>query len=140
MFRKLLLPIICLLCFSLPVAAQDVPTPEDFATNTPVVVVTEAPPDVTPAPILTPDNAISVSTLIYGLIIAILGGGTVGLVINRFGDNKANLDAAEKLFVSLSPDAQTNIRQMFEAVQAINVRLLEIVDKVTDGKPNEPVG
>lgn len=136
-------PIILLLCLGLlllmvlpfgstHVSAQDV-TPEVTVEQTPVVIVTPAP---APAPILTPDNAISVSTILYGVIIALLGGGTVGLVINRFGSNKQNLDAAEKLYQSLSPESQTHLRQMFESLRDVTVRALDIVDKVTDGQPN----
>ncbi len=130
-------PIMLILVFALllvmPAFAQDV-TPEVTA----VLTATPAPSGGS-APILTPDNAISVSTLIYGLIIAILGGGTVGLVINRFGANKANLDALEKLYLAQSPDSQERERQLFEGLRGVTLRLLDLVDKVTDGQPNAPL-
>lgn len=141
MLRRVL-PIIFLLMFifllALPVLAQDTPTPEGTAEETPVVIVTPA-PVVTPTPILTPDNAISVSTILYGLIIAVLGGGTVGFVLNRFGSNKANLDAMEKLYLSQSPDAQERERQLFIGLRDVTLRVLDLVDKVTDGQPNAEV-
>lgn len=135
MLRKFV-PIMTLLVFTFSLGGTHVSAQDATPEVTPVVIVTPA-PVATPAPILTPDNAISVSTILYGLIIAVLGGGTVGFVLNKFGSNKTNQDALEKLYLSLSPDAQTNIRHMFESVQEINVRLLDLVDKVTDGKPNE---
>jgi hypothetical protein len=132
-----LLPIIFILCVFSPVFAQDAtvePTPE----STPIVIVTPAPTPA-PAPVLTPDNAIGVSTILYGLIIAVLGGGTVGFVLNKFGGNKANLDAAEKLYLSQSPEAQERERQLFMALRDVTLRVLDIVDKVTDGQPNAEV-
>jgi len=143
--RSLLIMFILFFVFLLvlPAAAQDV-TPEPVATieatinGTPVQATLIA-PVVTPAPILTPDNAISISTILYGLIIAVLGGGTVGFVLNRFGSNKANLDSMEKLYLAQSPDAQERERQIFEDLRSITLRVLDIVDKVTDGKPNAEV-
>lgn len=142
MIRKFVpLMIILVLVFLLvqatsAVFAQD-GTPEVTPAATPVVIVTPA-PVVTPAPILTPDNAISVSTILYGLIIAVLGGGTVGFVLNKFGSNTANLDAMEKLYLSQSPDAQERERQLFEGLRDVTLRVLDLVDKVTDSKPNDP--
>lgn len=139
-----------LLTLPIFVHAQDVtPSDDTFITNTPLATVvatvngtpveaTLIAPTATPAPILTPDNTISISTLIYGLIIAILGGGTVGAVINRFGGSKVNQDAMEKLYLAQSPDAQERERQLFEALRDITLRVLDYVDKVTDGLPNQP--
>ncbi len=95
-------------------------------------------PTATPAPVLTPENAISIVELIRGIIIAILSGGTLAVILNRFGANKLNQDVTEKLYQSQSPAAQERERQLFEGIREINLRLLDFLDKVTDGKPNSP--
>ena len=131
--KKITLVLLAALLLTAPVAAQDT---EPLVTNTPVVTETPAEPPVgTPA--LNPDTAISISTLVYGIIIAVLGGGTVAVVINRFGSNKANLDALEKLYQSASPETQQLIRERFEELEGIVKRLLDMADRATDGKPND---
>lgn len=126
-------------------AAQDTelpPTQEIAITatalpETPTAEIT-AEPTQAPNPINT-ENAISVASLLYGFIIAILGGGTVAVILNRFGSSKVNLDASEKLFQALSPDAQLQIREMFEGLREVTVKVIDLVDKITDGKPNVDV-
>ncbi len=137
MLRRNLIPIMLLLCLFLvlvaPAFAQDV-----TAEATPAVTATVAPSGGS-SPILTPDNAISIVELLRGIIIAVLSGGTLAVILNRFGTNKLNQDVTEKLYQSQSPAAQERERQFFEAVRDISLRLLDFADKVTDGKPNEPL-
>lgn len=138
MFRKALVTALLALSLTFPALAQEsTPIVTDAPTVEPTaIVVTEVPP-VEPAPVTPAENAISVSTLVFGIVVAVLGGGTVGVILNRFGSNKANLDAAEKLFLGASPETQEIIRERFEQLEGIVSRLMDIVDKVTDGKPNE---
>lgn len=106
----------------------------DEPTAAPTVEVTAEPtpvPPVDPAP--SADTYISISTLLYGLIIAVLGGGTVGVIINRFGSSKANLDAIEKLFLSFPPETRELINNLTNTLDAA----LDIIQKSTDGLPNE---
>lgn len=126
-FRILLIALL-LLTFAAPTLAQE-------ATDEPTPVVTETPaPPVVNIP--NADTYIGISTLVFGIVVAVLGGGTVGVILLRFGQNKAALDAGEKLYEGLSPDAQKNFREMFEQVREIAIRALDIVDKLTDGKEN----
>lgn len=129
MFKRLLIISLISFVFAVPTFAQDV-TPEPTAEPTPVVVVTPPPTFVNA------DNAISVSTLLYGIIIAVLAGGGAGAVILRFGTSKANVDALEKLYQSASPETQQIIRERFVELEGIVKRLLDIADKATDGQPN----
>lgn len=128
-YLVLLLVVWFALLISAPVYAQDV-TPE--VTAAPTAVVVEPPPTFINA-----DTGISVSTLAYGVIIAVLSGGTLAVVLTRFGSNKANLDALERLFQSTPPETQQMIRERFESLEEIAHRLLDIADRVTDGEPNE---
>ena len=128
MFRwfKVLLICFVILAFVLPVLAQ------------------ETTPSPTPTPVVTGEQAINITTLIYFTLVAIFTGGGIAMIVQNFGANKAALDTEEKLFLSLPPDAQ---RRAHEALQAINDayvklseftdRLLTILNKITDGKPNE---
>lgn len=139
----ILIAIVVLLLMVVPAVAQDVTEP--VPTEEPTVFVTVAPeptvvvePTPEPAPpVLTPENAISISTLIYGIIIAVLGGGMVGAVILRFGTNKNNLDALEKLYQGASPETQQLIRERFVELEDTIKHLLNIIDKATDNKPND---
>ncbi len=98
----------------------------------------EATPEATPVPeppvvVVTPETGISLATLVYGAVIAVLGGGSVALILTRFGSNKANLDAMEKLYNSFPPQTQEVITRVTDVL----VNLTNILQKVTDKLPNE---
>lgn len=122
--------IVLFLAISLGIASAQDATTEPTA-PAPIVVVTPAPSYISA------ENGISVSTLAYGVIIALLSGGTLAVVLTRFGSTKANVDALEKLYQSASPETQEIIRERFVELEGIVKRLLDIADKATDGKPNE---
>lgn len=123
-FKLGIIALFIMVGLAMPVYAQEV-TPE------PTAIVVDPPPTFINA-----ENGISVSTIVYGVIIALLSGGTLAVVITRFGSNKANLDALEKLYQSMSPETQEIWRERFVELEGIANRLLEIVDKVTDGDPD----
>lgn len=104
----------------------------EVATDTPPVIVVNNPPATAT------ENGVNASTLLYGLIIAILGGGSFAFILGRLQQSKPVLDAGEALYQgNVSPEMQQHIRQAFETVRDINNRLFDLVDKITDGKPNE---
>jgi len=110
-----------------PVFAQE-------ATHEPTPIVVTSPPTFINA-----DTGISISTLVYGIIIAILGGGGAAAFVLRFGSSKQNIDALEKLYQSASPETQEIIRERFVELEGIVKRLLDIADKATDNLPNAEI-
>lgn len=121
-FVLFVLLIVAVLVTVAPVLAQE------------VTAVPTVPPVVTPAP--APDF-ISITTIVYGLVIAILTGGSIAGVLAAVSNNKQSLDAAEKLYKSTPPETQSMLRDMFESVRDVNLKLLTIIDKITDGAPND---
>lgn len=115
------------LILATPISAQP-PTDEP-----PVEATPEPTPESPVEPAPSADTYISISTLIFGLIVAVLGGGTVGVIINRFGTSRANLDAAEKLFLSFPPETRDLINNLTNALDSA----LDIIRKITDGQPND---
>jgi len=114
-----------------------VPLAVSAQTDVPVEPTDAPPVEVPPEPtFINTENGISISTIAYGVIIALLSGGTLAVILTRFGSSQANLDAMEKLFLSTSPDTQEMIRERFVELEGFVKTLLEIADKVTDGAPN----
>lgn len=128
-----------------PAALQvtDEPAPTDEAS--PVVEVTAEPGsggDVTiinNPPAKEPDNTpLNLTQIVYGVVIAFIAGGTVAGVLSRLQQNKAVIDAAEGIYEDkVSPEAQQTIRVAFEHIRDLSNRAFDILDKITDGKPNE---
>lgn len=117
------------------------PVPEDNPTSEPtaestsepgVVIINNPPAEPTPA-----ETGINWASVFYAAVTAILGGGTIGAILARFGSNKAGLDSAEKLYQGLSPDSQAMFRGMFEKVNELALKVLDLADKITDGQPND---
>lgn len=103
------------------------------ATAEPTVEVTETPEQPPVVEVPNADTYISISTLIYGLLVAVLGGGTVGVILNRFGGNKANQDALEKLYKSFPPETQDMITRLLDIAE----EAVKLGRTVTDGRPND---
>lgn len=112
MFRIL---IVFLIVFALilPVAAQDAP-----------------------APVVTPEVAMSAGELLLYLGLAILGGGGIMAVLTNFLSRRESRDVAEKLYQSASPETQRMIKELVERAHEVNNRVLDFLDAVTDGQPN----
>lgn len=111
--------LVCLFAVA-PLSAQEVtpePTPEDTVT-VPVEVVTNA------------QTTNSLITIVAGVILAILGGGSFALVIHRL--DKRTKDEAEQLYLALPPQWQTTVLRILDAAEAT----LELAREVTDGQPN----
>lgn len=114
--------VVALLLLITPTLAQEA-TAESPA-EPPVVVVE------TPA-----ETGINLATLFYGIVVAVLSGGSLALILTRFGSRKENLDAMEKLYMSFPPQTQETIARITD----VAVKLVDILQKVTDKLPNEDV-
>lgn len=114
--------VVLLAAFAVPAFAQEV---------TPEPVPTAEPPPV----IVTPETGINLATVVYGIIIAVLGGGTVAAILTRMGSRKETLDAMEKLYLSFPPATQETITRVTDVL----VKMADILQKVTDKLPNEDV-
>lgn len=77
--------------------------------------------------------AVVLAAIGFGLVSAVAAGGTVAIVLRRFANDKNALDNAEKLYLSFPPQTQDIIGRLADTLDAA----LEIVKKVSDGKPNE---
>lgn len=114
---------------------EDIPTSEPTAESTSepgVIIINNPPAEPTPA-----ETGINWSTVFYAAVTAILGGGTIGAILTRFGQNSGGVDAAEKLYQGLSPESQSMFRHMFEQVNELALKVLALADKITDGQPND---
>ncbi len=136
----------------LAVNAHDVdatPSPEvtDVVNVPPVdqlpVEVTEAAPN--PPPVVVVNNPasneipMSVVNIFYVVIATILTGGGLLVIISRLLENKQARDNAEKLFLAQSPEAQRHQRELFEMLSGVTLKLIDFLDKSTDGQPNEEI-
>jgi H+/gluconate symporter-like permease len=146
-----LFALVLLLSFSATIA-QDV-TDEPLVTNTPAV--TEA-PTVEPTPVVEPEpepvfNTPQFITSILNLLSLGIGVFTVGTfslaALLLFFSRRDVQDQLEKAYESASPDTQDRIREGYErgdeilhSAMELLTKLSEIVDKVTDGKPNDAQG
>ncbi len=149
MLRKHLLPLVALVAFALPVSAfaQDA-TPEVPAVEVTTVPVPDEPSVIvieTPAPVpLTPAEGIDLANVLWGLLIALVGGGSFAFVLHSL--DKREKDIVERAFQSLPPQAQDTIRAGVSlAEQALDImhRAADILEaavttgkEVTDGLPN----
>lgn len=125
--------------------ATEEPTPADEPTAVAMVEVTSEPggdviinlPD-NPTPTQPDPTPFNLTYLIYGIILTILGGGGISAILNRFGKNKAALDAGEAIYQDkVNEDLRNHVREAFVSIRDINLRLLDVIDKITDGQPNE---
>jgi hypothetical protein len=145
-----LFAIVLLLSFSATIA-QDV-TEEALVTNTPAV--TEA-PTVEPTPVVEPEppavNVPQLLTSVFNLLALGIGFFTVGTFglagLLLFLSRKDTQDQLENAYKSADPATQERIRAAYERSdtilhEAINLltKLSTIVDKVTDGQPNDAQG
>jgi len=107
------------------------PTAEATQDSGGVIIINNPPADKTDQ---TPFN---LTYLVYGAVIAVLGGGGLYAVIDRVRKSKSVLDAGEALYQDkVNEDLRNHVRESFVAIRDINLKLLEIFDKMTDGKPN----
>ncbi len=155
-----LLAMVLLLTFSvfpLVTTAQE-STEEPLVTNTPAV--TEAPtveptaqpePTAEPTPTSPPVNVPQLLTSVFNLLalgIGFFAVGTFGIAgLLLFLSRKDVQDQLENAYKSADPDTQDRIRAGYErgdevlksAVDLLG-KLSVIIDRVTDGKANEPDG
>lgn len=122
MKRSLSLLVLCIilaLLFISPVSGQEA-TPE-------------TPPGDVTVPVDVVNNAQTANSVIIiaaGVILAIVGGGTFALVINRI--DKRTKDETEKLYLALPPQWQDTIVRTLDAAEAT----LRLARELTDGQPN----
>lgn len=134
MLRILILALV-VFALAVPAFAQE----DVFPTNTPIVNVeiTPEPEPVTPpaAP------ADSVPTWVMNNIVVLLGAVTALIVIVQSRQvNKAQKDALEAAYNAVPPELQIIIRQVVtlaEDVVRAGQGIIDFVDDVTDGQPNE---
>lgn len=141
----LLLLILIPLVVSASAFAQDAsPEPTIDVTLSPeatLEVTPEVTPDVPPdvpvdqTPALERIELINSLVVIIGAVVLLLAGGnTIRESIERAKANKALLDSMEKVALGTIPiGALDKLREIIE----IGRKGLEIIDEVTDGKPNE---
>lgn len=143
-FKRLLATLALVTMLAAPGIAtmQDTPTAEgeptaDVVTATPDPLVTPVPPiDVTPPVVLQPGEiAVNLASILLGLVVAFIGGmGAFTLLggLTNVRNDKATLDAIEKLANSLPVEALDKFLEIGKVMQ----RLGEIIETVTDRQPN----
>lgn len=80
-----------------------------------------------------PELVVVLSIIGVGLVAAVAAGGTIVVMLRRVENDPKTLDATEKLFLSFPPETLDIIKRVADTLDVA----LEIVKKVTDGKPNE---
>lgn len=136
MFRKSIVSALLVLSLALPVAAQEVtPAPEPTSVEaTPEPTVAPEPPPAPPAPIF--DGVTTSELLLYLGLSALAGGGVLAIGL-RFIERKDVRDRIEDARNSWTVEQQEFLRKFTDTLRDTNNRILDFLESVQDGQPNQ---
>lgn len=117
---------------------EDEPTAEATADSTgeppPVIIVN---PPAEPEPTPEQNNQTNALTILYVVLAAVFGGGGLTYIWDKIRNSKTALDSAESIWLTQSKEMQAVQRKAVEGLTTVAHGLLDVLNKVTDGLPND---